>query len=96
MAAASARAAPARTAARRAHVERSRPARRSSPLASFSGRGALWETLVLGELVEWREAHHPEAKLWCYRDREGVEVDFVVEQGGRRLALDASAQDLSP
>lgn len=63
-------------------------------LGSFSARGALWETAVLGELLKWREAHHPEAKIWFYRDRDGVEADFVVEQGGRRLALDAKLAEL--
>lgn len=63
-------------------------------LETFSGRGALWETAILGELIKWREAHHPEAKLWFYRDRDGVEADFVVDRGGRRFALDAKLGEL--
>jgi predicted AAA+ superfamily ATPase len=63
-------------------------------VATWSGLGALWETFVLGELLRWRDAHHPEATLWFYRDRDGVEVDFVVQVGGALLALDAKSAEL--
>lgn len=63
-------------------------------VAGWTGLGSLWETLVLGELVKWREAYHPEAQLWFYRDRDGLEVDFVVQQGGGLTLLDAKRAEL--
>jgi predicted AAA+ superfamily ATPase len=48
--------------------------------------GLLWETLVLSEVRKAREAWAPEASLWFYRDKDGLEVDLVVDQGGK-LAL---------
>lgn len=62
--------------------------------ATYAGLGALWETFVLGELTRWREAHHPEASLWMYRDRDGLEVDFLVHVGGQLIALDAKLAEL--
>lgn len=65
-------------------------------LATWSGLGAIWETFVLGELMRWREAWHPEATIWFYRDRDGTEADFVVQQGGRLRVLDAKLAELPP
>ena len=63
-------------------------------VATFAGLGALWETFVIGELMRWREVHHPEASLWMYRDRDGLEVDFLVSVGGQLFALDAKLAEL--
>ncbi|MBM4345988.1 MAG: DUF4143 domain-containing protein [Deltaproteobacteria bacterium] len=53
---------------------------RQSPLA-----GPLWETLVCAELRK-ELALTPSARTLCfYRDSDGGEVDFVVEDG---LSLD--------
>jgi hypothetical protein len=60
----------------------------------WAGFGSLWETFVFGELLKWREAHRPEAKLWFYRDKDGLEVDFLVEQGGRLDLIDAKSTEL--
>jgi predicted AAA+ superfamily ATPase len=44
-----------------------------------AGFGSLWERFVFGELLKWQQTHLPEASLWFYRDRDGVEVDFVAQ-----------------
>ena len=49
---------------------------------------------MLGELLRWKEAHHPEAHLWFYRDKEGLEVDFVVDVGGELTLLDAKLAEV--
>ena len=60
--------------------------------------GALFETLVLGEIV--RAATHAnlpiDVHLW--RTRDGEEVDFIVTGGQQALALDAklAVQGVSP
>jgi predicted AAA+ superfamily ATPase len=51
----------------------------------WAGLGSLWETLVFGELLMWQQPHRPEASLWFYRNKDGVEVDFV----GQATLLDA-------
>lgn len=66
----------------------------AAALERWAGLGALWETFVLGELLKWREARHPEATLWFYRDRDGVETDFVVQRGGGLTLLDAKLAEL--
>ncbi len=63
-------------------------------LATWPGLGAIWETFVLGELIKWREAHHPEAALSFYRDKDGLEADFLVQVGGGLTVLDAKLAEL--
>ena len=57
--------------------------------ALWADRGAfgqLLETFVVQELrrqASWRD---DDMRFHHYRDRDGVEVDLVIEQGGRALA----------
>lgn len=64
-------------------------------LESWNGLGAIWETFVLGELLKWRDSSKPEATLWFYRDKDGLEVDFIVDSGGRLTLFDAKLQELA-
>lgn len=66
----------------------------AAALETWSGLGALWETFVFGELIRWRETHHPEARLSFYRDKDGVEADFLVEAGAEITVLDAKLAEL--
>jgi predicted AAA+ superfamily ATPase len=66
----------------------------AAALLRWSGVGGLWETLVLGELVRWRDAHHPEATLNFFRDKDGNEADFVIQRGGTLTILDAKLSEL--
>ena len=63
-------------------------------LQTYGQLGALWETFVLGELLKWKEVHQPEAQLYFYRDKDGVECDFVVQQGGGLQLFDAKLSEL--
>jgi hypothetical protein len=45
-------------------------------------RGALLETLVLGDLLAWRETVTPRPEILFWRTAAGEEVDFVVEWKG--------------
>lgn len=51
--------------------------------------GGLFETLVLHHLRVLAQLISPRAKLFCWRTVAGNEVDFVVEQGRRLLAIEA-------
>ena len=44
--------------------------------------GAIWETLVFGELRKHLRVEAPEASIWFYRD-QSRELDFVIEKDGR-------------
>ncbi len=44
--------------------------------------GAIWETLVFGELRKHLRVEAPEASIWFYRD-QSREVDFVIDKDGR-------------
>lgn len=46
-------------------------------------RGALFETLVLGQLIRWHANRGRQLRCAFYRDHAGLEVDFVVSVGHR-------------
>ncbi len=49
--------------------------------------GPIFEGYVASELVK-RQLNASQAKsLYYFRDRQGIEVDFIIDQGERRLAL---------
>lgn len=53
--------------------------------------GALFETAVLVELIK-AHLHRGETPFtWFWRSRDGWEVDFIVEHGGRLLPIEAKA-----
>jgi uncharacterized protein len=57
-----------------------------APGAVSDAAGGLFESFVAGELrrqLVWSETP---ARLFHFRDRDGLEVDIVVESDGRRVA----------
>jgi predicted AAA+ superfamily ATPase len=50
-------------------------------LTGFKGEmsGQLYETMVVGELVKWLRTCQPEAELYFYRTRSGMEVDLLLD-----------------
>lgn len=63
------------------------------PLLASPQAGALFETLVLGELVRARDHRGLALSLFFWRTKEGEELDFLVRAQGQRgprwLALEA-------
>lgn len=53
-------------------------------------RGALWENLILGELLKTR-ALTPGRDLFFYRDHGGAEVDFLIDRGSTIELIEAKA-----
>jgi hypothetical protein len=53
--------------------------------------GAHLETLVLHDLLAWRDARDERAELTYWRTATGEEVDFVIETGGRLLPIEVKA-----
>ena len=49
--------------------------------------GALYESFVASEIVKRRVNAGARPELYWFRDQQGLEVDFVVPRGDRRLTL---------
>ena len=61
--------------------------RDEAALAQSPFRGALFESLVASEILKYRLGRGLERGLYYFRDRQGLEVDFMVDIGNRRLVL---------
>lgn len=61
--------------------------RDASSLATSPFLGPLFEGLVASEIVKHRLNRGQERNLYYFRDRQGLEVDFVLDEGNRRLLL---------
>lgn len=53
--------------------------------------GAHLENVILGDLLAWRDARVDRAELCYWRTTTGVEVDLVIEAGGRLLPIEIKA-----
>jgi predicted AAA+ superfamily ATPase len=49
--------------------------------------GGLFEGLVASEIVKHRLNRGEDRSLYYFRDRQGLEVDFVIDNGNRNLSL---------
>lgn len=54
-------------------------------------RGALFETLVVGEFIKARRNAGKAEALHFWRDNIGVEVDLILERGGELAAVECKA-----
>jgi uncharacterized protein len=64
-------------------------------LQTFGQFGSIWETFAFGELIRWKDTFKPEATLHFYRDKEGVESDFILDVGGKVTIFDAKSNELA-
>jgi len=55
----------------------------SNSLKEFHGIGHIWEVFVLSELRKLIEINFPQARLTFFRDQNSLEVDFLLELGGK-------------
>ena len=62
----------------------------SSPETLEAGAmaGALFETWVVGEILKSWWHHGREAPLFYYRDRDGREIDLLIQQDGRLYPIE--------
>lgn len=49
--------------------------------------GSVFESFVASEIVKWRLNAGKGRDLYCFRDRQGLEIDFMVPTGDRKLIL---------
>jgi uncharacterized protein len=50
--------------------------------------GALWETHVLMQVVKHFASQGKRVPIWFWRTPQGAEIDLLIEQGGRFLAIE--------
>ncbi|MBI5835119.1 MAG: ATP-binding protein [Armatimonadetes bacterium] len=62
-----------------------------SPGTDDALRGALYETYVGQNLAALLECHRPDARLSYWQEQGRHEVDFVIEDGARTLAIEVKA-----
>lgn len=53
--------------------------------------GAHLESLVLGDLLAWRDCQVPAPEVLFWRTTTDLEVDFVIESGDRLLPIEVKA-----
>ncbi len=58
-------------------------------LARHPAIGAVWETHVVMQVVKHFASQGRQVPLWFWRTVQGAEVDLLIEQGGRFLAMEA-------
>jgi predicted AAA+ superfamily ATPase len=56
--------------------------------------GALWESYVIGQWLQWRDRHSPSLMLWYWRDQSGNEVDLLTERGGKLIPMESKMKEL--
>ncbi len=61
--------------------------RQPEQLRSHPLRGPIFETWVVSEIVKHRTNQGQTGGLWFYRDRNGAEVDLVIDQQGTGFTL---------
>ena len=65
--------------------------RKPEQLRSHPLRGAIFETWVVSEILKHRTNGGEPRGLWFYRDRDGAELDLIVERAGRLTLVEAKA-----
>lgn len=65
-------------------------------LRIHASRGPVFESFVLAELVKAYAHRGRRPPLFFWRDSAGHEVDFVVDQGARLLAVEAKSGETAP
>jgi predicted AAA+ superfamily ATPase len=57
-------------------------------METYPLRGAIFETFVVGELVKSFLNRGERPGLYFWRDSNGIEVDVLIEQGGRIIPVE--------
>lgn len=63
--------------------------RNSEQLSDHPMAGAIFETAVFAELYKSFLNRGIEPRIYFWRTREGAEIDFIIEEGGRLIPIEA-------
>ncbi len=71
--------------------------RAADQLATHPLRGAIFENFVISELVKHEYARGDLPPFYYWRDRSGLEIDLLVERGGRLVPIEIkSGRTITP
>ena len=56
-------------------------------------RGAIWETFVCSELRKYQQWQQGRPQLWMFRTLSQLEVDFMIQKGGRFHLIEAKLKE---
>ena len=70
--------------------------RTADDLRVHASRGAVFETFVLAELVKAYAHRGRRPPVYYWRDSSGREIDFLLDQGTRLLAIEAKSGETAP
>lgn len=70
--------------------------RSADDLRVHASRGAVFESFVLAELVKAYAHRGRRPPVYFWRDSSGHEIDFLIEQGSRLLAIEAKSGETAP
>ena len=62
--------------------------RAAGDLDVHPGRGASWEAFIIDQLVSAYHRNDPGSQSWFWRTARGVEVDLLIETGGRLVPFE--------
>ena len=62
-----------------------------SQLVHHPLRGALFESWVVSEIHKWRAHRGMPERMFHFRDAKGLEVDLLIEEGMRLIAVEAKS-----
>jgi uncharacterized protein len=65
--------------------------REPGQLANHAMRGPLFETWIYSELIKAAFNRGDRPRLYFWRDRTGLEIDFLVDQGARLVPIEAKS-----
>ena len=70
--------------------------RNADELRVHASRGAVFESFVLAELIKAYAHRGRRPPVYFWRDSAGHEIDFLIEQGSRLLAIEAKSGETAP
>jgi predicted AAA+ superfamily ATPase len=70
--------------------------RSADDLRVHASRGAVFESLVLAELVKAYAHRGRRPPVYFWRDSSGHEIDVLIDQGSRLLAIEAKSGETAP
>ncbi|NKB23873.1 MAG: DUF4143 domain-containing protein [Kiritimatiellae bacterium] len=59
-------------------------------LSTSPFRGPIFEGFIASEIIKYRLNRGQERGLYYFRDQQGLEVDFVLDNGNRKINTDRS------
>ncbi|MEJ5284859.1 MAG: ATP-binding protein [Brevinematales bacterium] len=66
----------------------------STQLMNHPLRGAIFETLIFSEIEKFFKNNLPTKQIYFYRENNGCEVDFLIQNGDKLIAIEAKSTEI--